>query len=123
MPKLENPAEFKAAFIFGGLYAIVLLAVAVAENTFGAAGVYVVGAISGLTDMDAITLSSAQLAASGHVDAGTAWRVILVAAMANFIFKFGIVAALGSMPLARRIALAFGCTIASGMLILWLWPR
>ncbi|HEY8903666.1 MAG TPA: MgtC/SapB family protein [Chthoniobacterales bacterium] len=123
MPKLENPAEFKAAFIFGGLYAIILLAVAAAENTFGAAGVYVVGAISGLTDMDAITLSSAQLAASGHVDVGTAWRVILVAAMANFIFKFGIIATLGSRALVRRIGLAFGCTIASGIAILWLWPR
>ena len=63
--------------MFGLLYALVLLGVAVARHHFGQAGLFTVAAISGLTDMDAITLSTANLVNSNHLDPGTAWRVIL----------------------------------------------
>jgi len=122
MPAQTNPAELKPALIFGGLYALVLWAVAAAQDHFGSAGLYVVGIISGLTDMDAITLSTSQMVASGGLEADTAWRVILVAALANFIFKFGIVAALGSRQLMIRVALAFAAVLVWGGGILWLWP-
>ena len=55
MPEQKNPAELKPALVFGALYAIVLLAVAVAKEHFGSAGLYIVAIISGLTDLDAIT--------------------------------------------------------------------
>jgi uncharacterized membrane protein (DUF4010 family) len=122
MPEQKNPAELKAALIFGALYAIVLLAVAAARDHFGSAGLYVVAALSGLTDMDAITLSSAELADKGAVETPTAWRAILIAAMANFVFKFGTIAAIGSRALTGRIAVAFAAAVACGGAILWLWP-
>ncbi|MDD5199780.1 MAG: DUF4010 domain-containing protein [Terrimicrobiaceae bacterium] len=122
MPQPENPAEFKPAFVFGALYAVILLAVAVAEDHFGSSGLYVVAVISGLTDMDAITLSTAQLASTGGVELPTAWRTILVAVMSNFVFKFGIVAALGPRALTGRIATAFGTALACGGAVLLLWP-
>lgn len=122
MPEQKNPAELKSALIFGALYAIVLLAVAAAEDRFGEAGLFVVAIISGLTDMDAITLSTAQMTVGGGLSAALAWKVILVAAMANFVFKFGIVAALGSAALKWRVALSFGVALAGGGAIFWLWP-
>ena len=88
MPEQKNPAELKPALIFGGLYALVLLAVAVAKQHFGSAGLYVVAVLSGLTDLDAITLSTGQLAGSNMIDTLTAWRVVLIAVMSNFLFKF-----------------------------------
>src|SRR5204863_10015058 len=87
MPEQKNPAELSAALVFSALYALVLLGVAYARERFGATGLYVIGSLSGLTDMDAITLSTAQLADSGGTDTGTAWRVIMVAAISNFVFK------------------------------------
>ncbi|MFZ4682077.1 MAG: MgtC/SapB family protein [Terrimicrobiaceae bacterium] len=122
MPEQSNPTELKSALVFGGLYALVLLAVAVAKDHFGSAGLYVVGVISGFTDMDAITLSTAQLANSSSIDPATAWRTILIAGMANFVFKFAVVAWLGPRALTLRIAAAFGLTLACGGAILWLWP-
>ncbi len=122
MPEQENPAEFKPAFIFAALYALVLLAVAAAKDHFGSAGLYIVGIISGLTDMDAITISTAQLADDGSVETDTAWRTIVIAAMANFVFKFGTVAALGTRALTIRVAVAFTGVLICGGLILWLWP-
>lgn len=121
-PEPENPAELKSALIFGALYAGVLLAVAFARDRFGTAGLYAVAGISGLTDVDAITLSTSRLVDGGGVDPRTGWRAILLAALSNLVFKAGIVAALGSRELFGRIALLFGLAIAGGAAIWWLWP-
>lgn len=122
MPAQKNPAELLPALVFGAIYAVVLLAVAAAKDHFGNAGLYVVGVISGLTDMDAITLSTAQMTSSGAVDPPTAWRTILIAAMANLVFKFAVVAALASRALTLRVGLSFSAALAVGGVILWLWP-
>jgi len=122
MPVQNNPAELKAAFVFGGLYALVLLSVAIAKEHFGSTGLYVVSVISGLTDMDAITLSTAGLVESGDLSTTTAWRAIVIAAMANFIFKFGVVAAVGGRALAGRVGLVFALVLLSGGALIWLWP-
>jgi uncharacterized membrane protein (DUF4010 family) len=117
-----NPAEMKSALAFGVLYALVLLAVAFARDRFGTAGLYVVAGVSGLTDMDAITLSTARLVDSGKVAAGDGWRAILLASFSNLLFKAGIVAALGTWRLFGRIALLFGLALAGGGAVWWLWP-
>lgn len=122
LPAQENPAELKAAILFGAIYAAVLLAVAFARDRFGTAGLYAVAAISGLTDVDAITLSTAGLVEGGRIDPGTGWRAILLASMSNLGFKAGIVAVLGARALLGRVALLFGAVLAGGGLILWLWP-
>jgi uncharacterized membrane protein (DUF4010 family) len=121
MSEQKNPAEIKSAVIFGAVYALVLLAVAAAKERFGEAGLYVVAAISGLTDMDAITLSVAGQTGSGSIDAKSGWRFIMVAALANFVFKFGIVATLAPRELTARVAAAFGCAVGAGAAILVLW--
>jgi uncharacterized membrane protein (DUF4010 family) len=118
----KNPAELKAAIIFGILYAVVLVAVAAARDHFGSAGLYAVAALSGLTDMDAITLSSAQLAQAGEIGTSNAWRAILIAAMANFVFKFATIAALANRSLTQRMVPATGAALVAGGAILWLWP-
>lgn len=122
MPEQKNPADLMSAIVFGAIYAAVLLAVAAAKDFFGSAGLYVVGIISGLTDMDAITLSTAQLAGSNHIDPAIAWRTILVAAMANFVFKFGVVAAIASKALTLRVGWAFGIALVAGVAIFLVWP-
>lgn len=118
----EPPSDIKAAIIFGGLYAAVLLAVAFAREYLGTGGLYVVAGISGLTDIDAITLSTAQLMKSGGLDPSMGWRVVQVGALANLVFKGGMVVALGHPKLRARIAMSFGLALVGGAAILWLWP-
>lgn len=122
LPEQENPAELKSALVFGALYALVLLAVAFARERFGTAGLYAVAAISGLTDVDAITLSTSRLVEGGGLDVRTGWRAILLASLSNLVFKAGIVAVLGGGRLFLRIALLFGAALAAGAVILWFWP-
>jgi len=108
--------------MFGLLCALVLLAVAVAKQHFGSAGLYAVAAISGLTDMDAITLSTSSLVNGGHLEASTGWRVILTAGVANLIFKAILAFSLGSRAFAGIVASGFGMALVGMGLIAWLWP-
>jgi len=116
------PSDLGTAIGFGLLYMLVLVAAAAARDYFGNSGLYAVAAISGLTDMDAITLSSAQLVKAGQLAPTECWRVILVGAMANLAFKFGVIAALGHRELKRRTAPAFGISILGCGLLLLFWP-
>ena len=116
------PSEIKGAVMFGLLYALVLLAVAVAKQHFGSAGLYTVAAISGLTDMDAITLSTASLVKGGHLEGSTGWRIILTAGASNLVFKAALALALGSRLMGILIAAGFGASLLGAGLIAWLWP-
>jgi uncharacterized membrane protein (DUF4010 family) len=118
----STPSELKGAVMFGLLYVAVLYGVALAKEHFGTAGLYVVAAISGLTDMDAITLSTSGLVQSGHVDAATGWRVILLGGLANLIFKAGLVLVLGGKGYVRPTLAGFAAVLAGGAAILALWP-
>lgn len=70
LPEQDNPTELRAALIFGLLYGVIIFAVAAARDVFGDLGLYAVAAMSGLTEVDAITLSTANLVEAGHVGAG-----------------------------------------------------
>lgn len=56
------------------------------------------------------------------LEAASAWRAIVIAVMANFLFKSLIVAAIGLRALAVRGSVAFGIPAVSAGLLLWLWP-
>lgn len=118
----KNPAEVRAALVFGALYALIKLGVAFAQESLGQAGLFIVAVISGLTDVDAITLSTAQFMSSGRVSTEDGWRVIMVAIMANLVFKAGIAASLGGMRLLRRIVVVFGIAMIAALSLLWLYP-
>jgi uncharacterized membrane protein (DUF4010 family) len=117
-----NPANLRVAVVFAAIYAVVSLAVAAAQARFGVDALYPVAVLSGLTDMDAITLSSSQLVTEGRLEADTAWRMVLVASFSNLLFKCGMAAAMGGRALFGRIAPAFGLALAGGAMILGFWP-
>ena len=118
----KDPSALKAAFLFGALYALVLLALAAVKEHFGQTGTYVVAALSGLTDVDAITLSTARLVQTGRIEVGDGWRMIQLAALSNLAFKGLLVALLGHRSLLRRILLVFGISLAGGGGVLLFWP-
>lgn len=116
------PSQLKGAVGFALLYALVLAGATLAKQHFGNSGMYVVAAISGLTDMDAITLSTAKLTEAGHVTADTAWRVILVGGLANLGFKAVLAATLGGRAFRKAVIAGFGIALATGAVILIAWP-
>ncbi len=121
-PEQSNPTELRAALIFGALYALVVLAVAWAKARLGSAGLYAVAAVSGLVDLDAIALSTAQLVRGDKLAADAAWRVVLLASLSNVAFKGAIVTAAGGRSLARRVLPLWGLVLLVGAALLVLWP-
>jgi uncharacterized membrane protein (DUF4010 family) len=117
-----NPTELKSALIFGTLYAIILFAVAAAKIHFERTGLFVVAGLSGLTDMDAITLSTSRMVSAGRLTADTGWKVIVSAVMANLIFKAAIVAMLGHRKLFVRVAILFGILVIVGGVLIAVLP-
>lgn len=122
MPEPENPAQLKSALIFGLLYGGILMAVAFTKQEFGNEALYVVAIISGLTDVDAITLSLSQMMKTGGLNTVTGWRLILLASLSNLLFKGIMAAILGTRQLAKWVGISFGITIVFGLLIMFLWP-
>ncbi|NJD11131.1 MAG: DUF4010 domain-containing protein, partial [Gemmatimonadetes bacterium] len=121
-PEPRNPSELPGALVFAALYAVILLAVAGARDYLGSGGLYAVAVISGLTDVDAITLSTANLVKGGGLEAGIGWRIVAVAALANLGFKAGAVAVLGQRALLARIAAGYGIVALAAIALLLLWP-
>lgn len=120
-PDQQNPAQLKGALLFAGLYAVVTVVVAAANHFFGHSGTYVVAAISGLTDMDAITLSTGRMASAGTLAPGQAATAIVIASMANLAFKTGMAAVIGGGALLRRLGWMMGTAFLSGASVIALW--
>jgi uncharacterized membrane protein (DUF4010 family) len=123
MADLRNPSELKPAIIFALIFGVVLLAAAAAKQHFGERGLFAVAVLSGLVDMDAITLSICNLVVTHRVTMAEAWPPILAGAISNLVFKAAVAGIIGKWPLLRKVAPPFAAAFVIGMLILFYWPR
>ncbi len=121
MPETSNPTEIHAALGFGLLFVIVLFCAAWLTDIAGSGGLYIVAIVSGLTDVDAIALSSLRLFQMEKLSSEQAVISISLAFLANMVFKFGMAASIGGIALARHIAVGFiaiAAGVALGLLLL-----
>ncbi len=122
LPERENPARMRQALAFAGLYVVILFAVAAARERIGDEAVYAVAFVSGLTDVDALTLSVAQLYSGGEAAGFDAWRVIFLATLSNLLFKIGAASFLGSPELRKWMLGTGAIALTAGTALLFLWP-
>src|SRR5262245_33620565 len=101
-----NPFELSEAIKFGLLFGIVTIVAKAAQVYLGATGLYLAGAVAGLTDVDAISLSMANLATTSPESLTVAERVIIIAVLANTLVKAGMAAFMGTPALRRTIVVA-----------------
>jgi uncharacterized membrane protein (DUF4010 family) len=102
MPEVNNPTELKTALTFGLVYAVVLFLAAWLQDIAGSKGLFAVALASGLTDVDAITLSSLRLYTQDKLSDQQAVISIALATLANLAFKSSLVVSIGGAALARR---------------------
>jgi len=102
--EFSNPFDLVSAIKFGLLYAIILLVARAAQLYFGETGVYISSLVSGLADVDAITISLAQLSLEGTVSEVVAAQSIVIATIANTIAK-GTIVIIGGAYLLKRALL------------------
>ena len=110
---VKNPFSLMAAAKFGALFAIILLAVKIVQQTMPPSGLYAVAALSGLVDVDAITLSMAELAQSG--EAHTAVIAIVIASLSNTLVKCGMAFVVAGFALGKPLLMATVATLLAGL--------
>jgi uncharacterized membrane protein (DUF4010 family) len=100
--KLENPFKLMEVLRFGLILTAVMLLAVAARHLFGEAGLIGLAAISGLADVDAITLSMAKTA-QADATSGPA-LAILTAVGVNTIAKNGYAAYVGGKRIGLVVA-------------------
>lgn len=114
----DNPFELSQALRFGLAFGVVILAARAAEVYLGQTGLYLAGAVAGLTDVDAISLSMANLARGDGLAPAVAVTTIVIAVGANTLVKTGMAVVLGAPPLKRLVGGAAAILLATGALLL-----
>jgi uncharacterized membrane protein (DUF4010 family) len=115
---MGNPTELRTALGFGLMYAIVLLAAAWLSDWLGARGLYAVSLVSGLTDVDAITLSSLRLLSLDKLTVAMVVNVVTLAVLANLLFKSVLTLAIGGWHMARHAIAGMGA-LGLGLVAAW----
>lgn len=92
------------------------------KELFGEQSLYLIALISGLTDVDAITLSTGRLLEAQRLEMRVGWQLVMIAIMSNLAFKLGAVAVLGNRILLKKLSFIFGLAFAAGVLLLLFWP-
>jgi uncharacterized membrane protein (DUF4010 family) len=109
----HNPFELGDAIKFGGLFAVVIFVASAAQVYFGDTGLYLAGALAGLTDVDAIALSMANLARQDPASTAAAARTIVIAVISNTMVKCGMAIWLGAPSMRRTmIPITFALALA-----------
>ena len=118
--KLRNPVELGQALQFGLLLALIILATHAVQTWLGEAGIYLLATISGIADVDAITISMSRLGFS-EVSIRSAAIAVLAATGINMLTKATLVAIIaGSKTCTHIVGPIAGCLL-TGVVLGWWW--
>lgn len=123
VPEDPNPLQVGAALQMAAVFQVVLSVVSVAGTWFGSAGLYASAAVLGLTDVDALTVSMAQVA---QTDAAPVAAVALtLGIITNTVVKTLMALVIGrhTFRLLATIGLAaMAASLLAGLMVLTTFP-
>jgi uncharacterized membrane protein (DUF4010 family) len=117
---VQNPFELGSAVKVSLMFALVLLVTKAANAHLGSQGLYLASALSGTTDVDAVTLSSARLAVAASptelaaITPIVAATSITIAIAVNTVVKTGMALAVGGTVLGRRVGVVGALVVVAG---------
>lgn len=110
-----QPFAIGPALKFGLFFAFIIFISKLAQIIAGANGIYFASILSGLADVDAITLTMSSLSRTGEISNMVATTAIILAAASNTCVKAGIAWFLGEKTFARYILVIFGLVLLVGL--------
>ena len=111
---LENPFQIGMALKFGAFLSVIILLSKVLQIHFGDMGTYMLATVSGIADVDPITLSMAQMSKLG-MDITVAARAVLIAVSVNSVFKGLISWGIGGLSIGARVGGALTAAVLTGL--------
>lgn len=116
--RFTNPFSIGPAIQFGLLYGVVLIGSKALSMYLGDTGIYVGAIVSGIADVDAITLSMAELSrGDGEISNATAANAIVLAAASNTVVKGGLVWALSDPGMRKYTMPAVVATVVATVVL------
>ena len=115
--ELKDPFNLVPALKFGAFFAFILVVSKVASLYLGNAGIYATSIISGLADVDAITLSMATLGGT-EISQKVAVDAIILAAISNEVAKTVISVLFGSREFKKYMVATSGAVMVVGLVII-----
>jgi uncharacterized membrane protein (DUF4010 family) len=121
-PSLElgNPLQLPTALKFGALLAVILVTATALQEWFGDQGIYLLALLSGLMDVDAITLSLSKMAKT-DISASVATMGIVISVISNTIVKAGLFVFWAGWKKSIDLLWMIGIISAGGVLSVWLF--
>jgi uncharacterized membrane protein (DUF4010 family) len=117
----QNPLQFLAAIEMAAIFQVVLFAVAFATAWFGQAGILTSAAVLGLADMDALTVSMADLVVKG-TEVRVAANAVTIGVISNTLVKMSIAIVVGRGRFRVLTALGLGLVaVALGGALILRW--
>jgi len=119
VPRDRNPLHFVAALQMAALFQVVLFVVAFLHARFGQSGLYWSAAVLGLVDMDALTISMAQLTTAGTDPDATA-HAVAIGVVANTAVKMSMALVIGRGTFRWHVAAGLAVIgLALGAWVVW----
>ena len=116
----RNPLELWAAFLFGGIFIVMLVLTRLAVVHLGRGGVFGLAALMGLSDVDPFVLSLTQ-SAGMIASIGVASSAIVIAAASNSVAKgFYALGFAGRKTGAQTLWLLLGFSVVGCLPLIWL---
>lgn len=117
---LGNPLQLKTALQFGALLGVILILSTALKEWFGDQGIYLLALLSGLMDVDAITLSLSKMAQSEISDA-VATLGIIISVISNTLVKAGFFIFIAGWKKSMELLWLILLISAGGVLSFWLF--
>lgn len=112
------PFDLGTALGFGVLLAVMSVLVPAAKQWLDTSGLYVLSAVSGLADVDAILISVARLHGAGGLSTGATVTALGLATLANMVAKVGIAWTTGGAQVGKSVVFGYLGAMASGAAVL-----
>jgi uncharacterized membrane protein (DUF4010 family) len=115
--QLKNPFSIGPALKFAAFFVAILFAAKLAKIYFGNQGLYLAALMSGLADVDAITLTIAEQSKAGTLAQNIGALAITIAVVSNSVVKTGIAIYVGGWKFGRLVGLCLGLATGAGLAV------
>jgi len=115
--KLSNPFSVGPALKFALFFIFILFIIRIAQDHYGDSGLYLAASLSGLADVDAITLSISEQTLKGLLSHNVGSIAITIAVVANSVVKSGIAFYSGGIQFGKLVAVSLGLATLVGFAI------
>jgi uncharacterized membrane protein (DUF4010 family) len=120
--QLKNPFSVWPAVKFAAFFVGILLTAKLARLYLGDRGLFAAAALSGLADVDAITLTIAEQTGAASLSHATGAIGIVIAVVSNSVVKTGISVYSGGLRFGRIVGICLGAATLAGLAVVFALP-